>query len=325
VKELLNRRLPNGARNADDVRAVLGDLPARSLAPFTALRVEEVGGAKREGALAFKVKGVAQGADVAVAAVKYSQRGEALGHEERLRRGIAGVTRYARQLEKRDVSLAAILAQLPRWKEEFGFTELTLNVDGDPCVVRGARSAGGDVVKIDVSGRGLTREDPIPLPWEPGVEYQPIQIHKLVPASATANPSTVTWAEKTVLDSGEKRELGVDPENRDPKGRVFQNREERGKTEQRIFRKWLTAHGYDGLNPKYEADHIVDYTFGGDDNWANLWPLFPSHHRKKTANVWHHSKVKGGFFSGHSVREIRAGDFPNAPKTGNKTLFFKLV
>jgi len=151
VRLALDEHLPNGARQVADVEKVLAGVAPKVKPALADLRAEEFnpGKPKAEGAIGFKVKAKLQfGKDSIIDSVRFSQKGEALNHEQRWELGVKGVKRAVAQLEKRSISEETIKAQFPRWQTEFGFTALVLNTEQTLWAIEGEMSKRREVTTV---------------------------------------------------------------------------------------------------------------------------------------------------------------------------------
>lgn len=309
VRNALDTQLPKGAKQAGDVAKALASVAPKVRPNLTRLQVEEVmpGKPKKEGAIGFKVKGNGKSGAVLIASVPFSAEGEVLTPEERWKKGVGGVKKAVVRLLKRDISEKTIRNQFPKWEPEYGFkpNSLRLNLEGEKAVIEGSMSpAGQRVIDFSLGGLGNTQGDPVEVEW-PDVQYDDVTLITDVsnPAKTNvANPGSKT----TLMGKRDSLDVGVASNYLTPKG-LFKNRAERGSTKQGTFRDWLSRHGYHNLgNPDpYEADHVVDYRFGGPDETKNLWPLERGKHKQKTSAVWNHMSILKGAFKGLSVKQLR--------------------
>lgn len=321
VRSALNTRLPNGASSVADIKGVLRDVQPKVKSSLSSLSVTDAGakGPKKEGAIGFKVSGKAGSSNVSIAAVKYSEKGKAVDDNERWAEGVKAITRVMKKMEKRNVSFNDVRAQLTGWASQFGFKSLKLKDEQEPPVIVGSMSPEKPVYEPSLDNKGVKKSDPIPLKW-PKVNYKNIEIRQ--EKDDQSPPVTAKPEGKTTLypKRGKERDLGVKSDYLKPTG-VYQNREERGRTKQQTFRNWLADRGYaDYGNPDpYEADHLIDYTFGGPDKWDNLWPLADDKHKEKTSKVWYKQKVTEGAFKDWTVSQIR-----DRPGKVNKKRWFSV-
>lgn len=210
-----------------------------------------------------------------------------------------------KKLEKRNISFNEVKSKLTGWASQFGLTSLKLDINKDTSEIMRAMSPENLVYQPKFQYEGKYKKDAIPLKW-PKVDYRPITIRNNKGKTDKVKPN-----EQTKLRSrgGRKTEpIGVSSKYFKRSGK-FQNKEERPKTKQATFRKWLSDSGYEKStykNDPYEADHVIDVTFSGDDVWEDLWPLAVSAHREKTDKVWNQQKVPRGAFKGSSVTQIRS-------------------
>ena len=198
-----------------------------------------------------------------------------------------------------------------RKQKQFGFSKLYAEDEGDEWGVYGSMSnprKATNAKKKKKEGSGLTKSDPLEVTW-PDVQYDDIRVVPDVSTTATSRQGkSVKPSQKTHLKGKRKTvTIGVASDNLKPKNRLIQNREERGNTKQQTFRNLLKRHGFKKFpSEKYEADHVIDYTFGGEDKTENLWPLAKSKHTVKTNNVWNKMKIENGKYKGSRVKELRS-------------------
>jgi hypothetical protein len=136
---------------------------------------------------------------------------------------------------------------------------------------------------VTASSRGRTKADPIPMVWykPPGLYPPSIQLGEdryffnepeplVVPLEAG-----LADVRRSGFTSGEIM-IGINSSSDyyPTVGRVWPRvlaRPLRTGTKQANFRNLLTEYGYDWGTK--EADHVRDLQWGGQDDYANLWPL----------------------------------------------------
>ena len=127
----------------------------------------------------------------------------------------------------------------------------------------------------DTAPTGRTRADPIAMTWaKPQAEY----------------PTPINLEGERYYRSSRQR-LAGDSRNRwigvprwPYEGMIFQRRgTSRSGTAQKEFRDALTERGYFWAG--YDADHVIDLQFGGEDSFYNVWPLDSG--INQWAGTWH--------------------------------------
>jgi hypothetical protein len=276
VKEALNTQLPKGARQLEEVKKLLTEVANRVKPALTSLQAEEVlpGKPKQEGALGFKVKGKTKNAEVLIATVRYAEKGTVRSHEERWQEGVEGVKRELRRLVKREISAETILAQLPRWQTEYGFTVLRLQVKQTPWIIEGAMSNGSQVAQIPGTAQahtGLSKNDAIPITWfkSPDLYVPSMELPGLRITIDRESPTTIPLG----LEPGQEITIGV-PRTYWPRiGKTMQYiPEERGRAVEQI-RAVLDFYGLRRRALGVQMDHVQDLQFEGPDQPENVWPF----------------------------------------------------
>jgi hypothetical protein len=88
-------------------------------------------------------------------------------------------------------------------------------------------------------------------------------------------------------------------------------------TKQNQFRRLLSAHGFNWGS--YEADHVRDLQWAGEDDYRNLWPLSRSFNL--AAN-----QILGQPISYRTGRGQNAQDHTNVPlRTSDLDLWFRII
>lgn len=313
VKTALKTELPRGAQQVADVKKVLSTVAPKVKPSLTNLNAEEVnpGKPKNEGAIGFKVKGKQAGkGDFLIGSVKYSAEGKALSIEERWKDAVEGVKKDISKLLKRDISEETIRDQFPRWEARFGFKpkSLTIHSNEDEIIIEGTMNPTRPVASAQLPRQGKTRNDAIPVKW-PKLKYPDVELIDDITVPTNKQKKITAKPGSTTNLQGLRKSVTIGvPNYLNPKG-IFGNREERGTTKQKTFRNLLKRHGYHNFNNNadpYQADHVVDYTFGGPDITENLWPLENTEHSAKTDDVWNKMKVTSGRFKNKSVSQVRS-------------------
>lgn len=223
--------------------------------------------------------------------------------QQRWQQGMRALGRLAERSRQDPFTQAQIDAELAQLKNRYGFTELRATPVGEdwrvlarmnpdnasnPLIVEGEEAAAGEGAGPTAptppsAPTGKTRNDPIPMIWfkPPGLYPMSIGLgderyffnepEPLVVPPVAGLPDV----RRSGFTSGEIV-IGIDTSGEffPKEGRVWPRvlaSPLRTGVKQRNFRNLLTEYGYDWGTK--EADHVRDLQWGGQDDYANLWPL----------------------------------------------------
>ena len=254
-------------------------------------------------------------------------------HDEKWAAGVAGVKAEVEKLEKADDSYKKIEAAIPKWKEDYGFSVLKLEQDDDGWDIDGAMSPGQKFIKRHYPG---SLDNPFELVWQKPAytnreHYPPIYLggrttKKYSQSWFKANEGVIVGGknvQKYTPDTQRNLPEGVDiggindtrTSGQTYKGKVMGPLRTEGTPGGGLLRDNLAKYGFDGS--EYQADHIVEYQFGGDNTRRNLWPL--------TASV---NSTAGPAMAGGSVRDpvtkkdYKVSNLKEKLKAGKKRKYF---
>lgn len=197
------------------------------------------------------------------------------------------------RMEQEGISDRELNTAIPRWRQQHGFSTLTVEAIEDEWVIKGSMSPELEVDRVKRPG---TRENPFELTWPkpPSSDYPTLYFGGRIGTirsqatlkgmytrgqnDSTGNPIIAyTPHRRTILPDGPP--IGLATTFRIARGKIIGPLSDAttpgGDTLNNVLRPYGFSPALEGL----DADHVQEIQFGGMDVIENLWPLDASINR----------------------------------------------
>jgi Domain of unknown function (DUF4157) len=223
---------------------------------------------------------------------------------------VAAINAELKGMEEQGVSSDDLNKAVPRWKQTYGFTSLTVVANKDGWEIDGAMSPAQKVATVPATG---SREDPFGLSWPKPASsgYPPLYL------GGVTNQTKSQDDLKILNAKGQNDETGNTVKEYKPDtnstlaggdtigipgamfvGKVIGPLSDRSTPGGGKLRRVLAKYGFSPAGEYLDMDHVQEIQFGGADELSNLWPLDASVNRSAGSRL---SQAAAQFRSGKTV------------------------